>query len=397
MDLAAKLGKTKLNFLALPKCKRRHNMESIIYVGMDVHKETYSICCYKSSEDKNYYEKKMKASSANVIKYLKSVEKEFGEETMFLCGYEAGPTGFGLYRDLQKAGYACVVMAPTSLKKASGKRVKNDTVDARYLAKTLFTKDYSEVHVTTKHEEAIKEYCRMRLSIKKELKVAKQVLQAFLLRQDKKYTEGTTYWTINHKKWLAKLHFEESYLQEAFNEYMITINTLESRLKNIENRIEEIAKDSAVKDKVDKLVCFCGIETLTAVTIAAEIGDFNRFKKACHFSNYIGFGWAEDSSGQKERILGMNKCGNINIRRLLTESAKSIKKTNAGGKKSKRLLDRQKGKSPEIIAYADKCRNRLKSKMLHLESKGKHSNVSSTAAARELSCFIWGMMTNNIA
>ena len=69
-DLAAKLGKTKLNFLALPKCKRRHNMGSIIYVGMDVHKETYSICCYKSFEDKNYYEKKMKASSSNVIKYL---------------------------------------------------------------------------------------------------------------------------------------------------------------------------------------------------------------------------------------------------------------------------------------------------------------------------------------
>ena len=372
-------------------------MESIIYVGMDVHKDTYSVCCYKSSEDRNYFEKKMKATSSNIIKYLNCVKKEFGDETIFVCGYEAGPTGFGLYRDLQKAGYICVVMAPTSLKKAPGKRVKNDTVDARYLAKTLFTKDYSEVHVITKHEEAIKEYCRMRLSIKKELKTAKQLLQSFLLRQDKKYTEGTTYWTWNHRKWLKTIIFEDSYLQEAFNEYMITINTLEDRLKNIEHRIEEIAQDSAIKEKVEKLVCFCGIETLTAVTIAAEIGDFNRFQKAYHFANYIGFGWAEDSSGKKEKVLGMNKCGNINIRRLLTESAKSIKKTNSRGKKSKRLIDRQKGKDPKVIAYADRCRYRLKNKMTHLESKGKHSNVSSTAAARELACFIWGMMTDNIA
>ena len=92
-------------------------MEIIIYVGMDVHKDTYSVCCYKSCEDRNYYEKKMKATSSNIIKYLKSAEKEFGEGTVFVCGYEAGPTGFGLYRDLQKAGYICVVMAPTSLKK----------------------------------------------------------------------------------------------------------------------------------------------------------------------------------------------------------------------------------------------------------------------------------------
>ena len=224
-----------------------------------------------------------------------------------------------------------------------------------------------------------------------------QLLQAFLLRQDKKYSDGTTYWTWNHRMWLKTVTFEDGYLQEAFNEYMITINTLEDRLKNIENRIEEIAKDSAIKEKVEKLVCFCGIETLTAVTIAAEIGDFNRFKKAYHFANYIGFGWAEDSSGKKEKVLGMSKCGNINIRRLLTESAKSIKKTNSRGKKSKRLIDRQKGKDPQVIAYADRCRYRLKNKMIHLECRGKHSNVSSTAAARELACFIWGMMTNNIA
>ncbi len=91
-------------------------MESIIYVGMDVHKDSYSICCYKSNEDKYYYEKKIIAESKRVIRYLESVKKELGEEVLFLCGYEAGPTGFGLYRDLQKAGYSCVIMAPTSLK-----------------------------------------------------------------------------------------------------------------------------------------------------------------------------------------------------------------------------------------------------------------------------------------
>ena len=371
-------------------------MESIIYVGMDVHKDSYSICCYKSNEDKYYYEKKIIAESKRVIRYLESVKKELGEEVLFLCGYEAGPTGFGLYRDLQKAGYSCVIMAPTSLKHSVNHKVKNDKVDARFLAKTLFTKDYSSVHVTTEHEEAINEYCRMRLSIKKELTKAKHVLQSFLLRHDKKFTEGET-WTLKHRAWLKTVLFEEQYLNEAFNEYMISVNTLEQRLKTIENRLKEISQDPDVKEKVDRLVCFCGIETVSAVTIVSRVGDFNRFAKAYHFSNYLGLTCGENSSGQKEKHLGTKKTGDKEIRRLLAECAKSIKKTNLKGKKSKRLLDRQKDKDPMVIAYADKCRYRLRSKIAHLELKGKSPNVAATAAARELACFIWGMMTNHIA
>lgn len=371
-------------------------MESIVYVGIDVHKDTYSICCYKSREDRFYYEKKLVAESKRVIKYLESVEKEFGEDTLFVCGYEAGPTGFGLYRDLQKAGYSCVVMAPTSLKHSANQKIKNDRVDAKFLAKTLFTKDYSSVNVTTEHEEAIKEYCRMRLSLKAELKKAKLVMQSFLLRLGKVYTEGKT-WTVRHREWLQKVHFEEEYLNEAFNEYMISINTYENRIKSIENRLTEIAQDICIKEKVEKLVCFCGIETVSAVSIVSKVGDFNRFEKAYHFSNYVGLTCGEESSGKKEQRLGITKTGDKELRRLLTESAKSIKQTNSQGRKSKRLRDRQKDKDPLVVAYADKCRQRLKNKIMHLELRGKSPNVATTAAARELACFIWGMMTNHIA
>ena len=371
-------------------------MESIVYVGIDVHKDTYSICCYLSREDRYYYDKKMKSESKCVIKYLESIKKEFGEDILFICGYEAGPTGFGLYRDLDKAGYSCVVMAPTSFKHSANHKIKNDKIDARFLAKTLFTKDYSSVNVTTVHEEAIKEFCRMRQDVKMHLKRAKQVLLAFLLRQGIKYTDGE-HWTVKHRNWLKTLSFKDSYLEEAFNEYMITLNSLENRLKTIERRLKEIAEDKEVKEKVDKLVCFCGIETLSALTIVSKVGDFNRFSKAYHFSNYIGLTCGENSSGQKEKHLGITKTGDKEIRRILIESAKSIKLANPRGEKSKRLLDRQREKDPAVIAYADKCRYRMKSKITHLELKGKPANVAATAAARELACFIWGMMTNNIA
>ena len=161
--------------------------------------------------------------------------------------------------------------------------------------------------------------------------------------------------------------------------------------------MKQISLAPAVKDKVDKLVCFCGIETVSAVTIVSKVGDFNRFEKAYHFSNYLGLTCGEKSSGQKEKHLGITKSGDRELRCLLSECAKSIKKTSIKGRKSKRLLDRQKEKDPNVIAYADKCRYRLRSKIAYLELRGKSSNVATTAAARELACFIWGMMTDHIA
>ena len=390
-----KLGKIKLNQKHYQNAKRRHNMEIIIYVGMDVHKDSYSLCCYDPRSDRYLYEHKMKSTTANVIKYLENVKKQLGD-VMFVCGYEAGPTGFGLCRELLRKDISCVVMAPTSLKRNANYKVKNDKVDARLLAKDLFTHDYSPVHLSSPKEEAIKEFCRMRRSIMTELKTAKQVLLAFLLRQGKHF-DGKSYWTGEHKRWLKEISFEQPYLQEAFDEYVISVNELEARLKRIENRLEEIAKDEEVEVKVKKLICFCGIDTLTAVSIVSEVGDFMRFARAWDFANFVGLSVGERSSGGKERHLGITKSGNCYLRRLFMESAKSIKKTNVKFKKSKRLLDRQKGNDPKIIAYADKCRYRLKHKMMNLENRGKASNVASTAAARELACFVWGMMTDHIA
>ena len=372
-------------------------MDSIIYIGIDVHKDTYSICCYDPRTDRYIYEHKMKAATKNVLKYLENVKKQLGDDIMFICGYEAGPTGFGLCRDLLREDISCVVMAPTSLKRCSGKKVKNDKIDAKLLAKDLFTKDYSAVHLSSEKEEAIKEYCRMRRETMNALKTAKQVLLSFLLRQGKKYEDGCNYWTINHKNWLKKVTFEQPYLQEVFEVYMVSVNTLENQLKEIDKRLDEICGDSEVKAKVDKLVCFCGIDKLTAVSIVSEVGDFNRFGKAWHFSNFVGLTVGENSSGLHEKKLGITKAGNSYLRKLFTEAAKSIKRSNVWGEKSKRLLERQEGNSPEVIAYADKCRYRLKKKISHLEKRGKHSNVATTAAARELTCFVWGMMTNNIS
>ena len=170
-----------------------------------------------------------------------------------------------------------------------------------------------------------------------------------------------------------------------------------AKVARLDTQIRQMAENSDIKEDVEKLICFTGIDYLTAVSIAVEVGDFSRFSNAKSFSNYIGLCPGEDSSGLKVHHTAITKAGNSRLRQLLIESAKSIKYGRLCSAKSKRLIQRQEGQSPLVIQYADMAIARIRHKMMSMERKGLHYNVITTAAARELSCFIWGMMTGNIS
>lgn len=372
-------------------------MNSIIYIGIDVHKNSYSYCAYEKEKDSFFAEHKSEAGSKNAINYIKSVIKTTGSDFPILIGYEAGPTGYKLCRDLQKAGFPCVVIAPSTIYKPNGPRIKTDRRDARLLAQTLAYKTFKQVVIPSEKIEAMKEFTRARCSKKRQLKKAKQELLSFLLRMGMIYPEKGSYWTQSHFEWLRTVQFKDKWLQLAFEEYFSEVNELMAKVARLDTQIKQMAENSEIKDAVEKLICFTGIDYLTAVSIAAEVGDFSRFSNAKAFSNYIGLCPGENSSGLKVRHTAITKAGNSRVRQLLIESAKSIKYGRHCSAKSKRLIQRQEGKSPLVIQYADMAITRIRHKMLSMERKGLHYNVITTAAARELSCFIWGMMTNNIS
>jgi transposase len=163
-------------------------------------------------------------------------------------------------------------------------------------------------------------------------------------------------------------------------------------LAQLDRKLKELESDDEIKDRVRNLKCICGIDTVIAVSLVAETGDFNRFKAAKNFASYTGLCPGRHSSGLTDKGTGITKQGNSYIRRLLIEAAKSVKRSASHGHKSKRILTRQEGASSEIINYADKAGVRIRMKMYHLERRGLHCNKAATAGARELACFACGMM-----
>ena len=377
--------------------KRRSQMNNTtVYVGMDVHKESFTLCAYTLEKEKGSYSRRTPADYKEVLKYLEFLRTVYGNDTIFVCGYEAGCLGYTLYHQLTDHHVDCVILAPTTMLEQRGKkRIKTDKRDAEIIGKCLAQHNYSPVHIPTASDEEVKEFLRMRDDHKLALKKVKQQILAFCLRHDYRY-DGNSHWTAAHINWLKSLTPEALY-KEILDEYLLTYTILSDKLERLDKRIEELAAKAEYKEAVRKLCCFIGVKTHTALSVIVEVGDFKRFASAEKFASYIGLVPGEDSSGDGQTRLGITKAGNRHVRMLLTEASQCYSRGQIGYK-SKALKARQDGNTPQVIAYADKANERLRRRYYKMVlSKCKKHNVAKTAIARELACFMWGMMTDNIA
>ena len=374
-------------------------MNRIVYIGMDVHTSNYTLCSldpgYGVKKD-NYFAEVQFTNNfvTNVVNYVSNLKKKM-KDCEFVCGYEAGCLGYSTYKDLTKAGIKCVIMAPSTMAvQKGGKKVKNDRRDARVIAQCLAYQTYKEVYVLSEHDEAVRGYLRMRDSHNKALKRIKQQIIAFCTGHGL-FSPTKSNWTVAHLKWLKDLKFNDPVEQEILNEYLSSLTFLSDKIKAMDVRIEELASEKQYCENVKKLRCIKGIETNVALTLLAEIGDFNRFSKPTDFAAYLGLIPGEQSSGDKVRGTGITKAGNSTLRRKLTESAKGYWRGRIGIK-SATFKKLEKELPKEVTEYALKANTRLQRKFFNMTHvKGKNMNVAASACAREMACFVWGLITNH--
>ena len=372
-------------------------MNRIIKIGMDVHSTNYTLCAMEpvlDGEDRIFTNIQVTPDYKNVIQFIDNLKKKLGSSDSYSieCGYEAGCLGYSLYHQLTKAGVKCTILAPTTMLTQQGKRVKTDKRDAVMIAQCLSYGGYHAVHVPTDQDASVKEYLRMRDDHKLALKKIKQQINAFCLRHG--YIYDSHKWTIRHLDWLKKLDLSELY-RETLNEYMTSYEEQTAKIERFDKRIEELAADSDYHESVRKLSCLLGIQTYTALSLIVETGDFKRFRKGNTYAAFLGLAPGESSSGEKISRTGITKAGNSRLRTLLIEAATGICKGQVGHK-SKALCARQAGNPEEVIAYADRGNIRMRSKYKRMIRHEKKRNVAVAAIARELACYVWGIMTNHI-
>jgi transposase len=306
------------------------------------------------------------------------------------CCYEAGPCGFELQRALSEHDIPCEVIAPALIPRRAGDRVKTDRRDASQLAVLYRAGALIAIHIPSEQEEAARDLLRCREDIRADLLRARHRLSKFLLRHGRRFTATKKAWTKRHAAWLHAQRWPLAALEQTHRAYARTVEEAGARLQTVDAELRDLLTLEPLRARVARLRCFRGIDDLTALTIAAELGDARRFPSAPRLMAFTGLVPSEHSSGAS-RVRGrITKTGNAHLRRVRVDAAWHYRHHPFRGRS---LGLRQRGASPAIIEQAWHAQHRLHRRFRRLAARGKPKQQVVTAVARELAGFLWAALT----
>lgn len=359
-------------------------MKGMTLVGLDVHAaQTHAAVLDPRSGEVRV--EKLWGAEEEVMSFLEALGPDVS------AVYEAGPTGFGLARVARERGITLRVVAPGSIPKGSGDRVKTDRRDAERLARLLAAGELRFAFVPSVADERFRDLTRSIEDLRGDLMRARHRLGKFLLRRGERYPGPAGAWTLAHMSWLRSLCFEDACSRATFADYLTAVELLVGRRASLLEALERAVPGSSHAAVIARLRCFRGIDTLSAAGLAAEVGDFARFAKPTLLSGFLGIVPSERTSDAKRRQGSITKAGPTHARRLLVEAAHHYRHHPHVGETVAR---RQQGQDPRVIAIAWRAQRRLHQRWQHLrEHRRKPAGVVAIACARELAAFLWEAAT----
>jgi transposase len=358
--------------------------EGTTVLGLDVHKETIAAALLDAGAEAP----RDWGQVPNTPEAVRKLVRRAQGHGAVVAVYEAGPCGFTTHRHLTELGVRCVVIAPSLIPMRPGDRVKTDRRDAAKLARLFRAGELTEVRVPSADQEAARDLVRIREDVLENRLRARHRISKFLLRLGRIWRESKP-WGAVHTAWLRGQRFDEPAWQQTHDAYLRTLAESDEHLRVLTQQVDEVASWPAYRDVVAALRCLKGVDTLGAVTLAAEIQDFHRFAVAPAFMAYTGLVGRERSSGERTRRGGITKAGNAHVRRVLVEAAWSYRHPkNIVGPA---LAARRAAVSPELVRVAQRAQDRLTRTFWRLVSRNKPPQVAVVAVARELAGFVWAL------
>ncbi|MGZ6576434.1 MAG: IS110 family RNA-guided transposase [Solirubrobacteraceae bacterium] len=355
--------------------------EGICFAGLDVHARKAAAAAIRLGSGE-VFRAQLPAAHADVIGWLQ------GLPGPVRAVYEAGPTGFGLARAAREAGVELMVCAPGAIPRQPGDHTKTDQRDALKLARLLAAGQLRPVTVPGVELASLRDLVRAREDLRGDLMATRHRISKLLLRRGLIWAgTGHAWESRHHAEWLGKIDLGDPLARRVFGEYLACHEVLLARRARLDDLIAEQADDPRWAALVGRLRCLRGIDTLTAVGLIAEIGDFTAFSHPKQLASFLGLVPSEQSTGEKRRQGAITKAGNSHARRLLIEAAWHYRRRPAI---SLTLRRRQQDQPAAAIEAAWRAQLRLSARWARLDAqRGKRRTTVAVAVARELACFVW--------
>lgn len=365
---------------------------SIIYLGLDVHKDSVTIAVLPADAPEPTRVDRVVNDPRGLRRYLQHLA---GPGTELRCCYEASGAGFVRHRLLTAWGYQCAVIAPSLIPQRRGHQRKHDRYDARQLARLYRAGELTVVRVPAAAEEAVRDVVRCRTALQRDLLRARHRVVKFLRRRGQEYVRGKTHWTQAHRTWLAQLVADPALgaadrlvLEESLGQ----VRFLEDRRAALDRAITALALTPAWQPAVARLSGFRGIDTHAAMVLSTELGDWQRFATAPQLMAYIGLVPREDSTGERERHGRITKAGNAHCRHVLVQAAWTYRHRPAVGAALRR---RHQAAPAELVVHSWRAQQRLHQLYQRLAFR-RGAPVAVVAVARELVGFLWAAMQDPV-
>lgn len=357
------------------------------YIGLDVHKDTTVIAV---AEGGRLGEVRVYGTIASDLGALEKVLRRLGGEGVRLhVVYEAGPTGYVIYRRLQQLKLACIVVAPSRTPQPKGGRQKNDRRDAVQLARLHRAGELEAIHVPDAVDESVRDLTRARADAVHDLTRARQRLKSFLLRQGYRYS-GKANWSAPHQRYLRELVLPLPALKAVLEEYLLAIDQTTERVHRLEELLEVQIPQWRHYPAVQALMGLRGFQLVAAAVLVAELGDVRRFRHPRDLMAFLGLVPRQNTTGPSLHLGSITKTGNAHARWILIEA---IQHAWLPPKVSAPLALRQQGQPEARRALSWKIQVRLHKRGWHLLRRGVMKAKVNVALARELAGFVWALLS----
>lgn len=246
-------------------------------------------------------------------------------------------------------------------------RVKTDKRDAIRLARLLAAGELTLVTIPSVEREQLRDLVRCREDIRVDLMRARHRIGKFLLRRETYWDNGGEAWTCKHHAWLTSVRFADQASTATLADYLHAHDVLIARRDLVEAKLAKLALTAPCAGTVVRLRCLRGIDTLSALGLCAEIGEWERFDHPDQLSAYLGIVPSERTSGAQRRLGSITKAGSTQARRLMIEASYHYRRGPAVGEALERRLNARW--------------RQLK------DARKKPDGIVAVAIARELACW----------
>ncbi len=328
-----------------------------IYVGMDVHKKSWSISILTDQ-----FEHKTFSQPPEVGVLVNYLKRNF-PGAAYKSVYEAGFSGFWIHDQLQEQGVQCLVVNPADVPTKNKERAgKTDRVDCRKLARSLRNGEIDGIYVPSRPKAEDRSLLRTRHSMVRKQTRCKNQIKSILSFYGIHIPDemANSHWSKRFIAWIESIRMERASGNMALKVHLAELIHIRQIIAELNRAIRALSTTDGYRSNVRILKTVPGVSTLTAMTLLTELYDINRFKTLDKLCGYVGLIPNTDSSGETDRKTGITDRRNAHLRRIVIESAWTAVRKDPALMLAFNELCKHMTKTKAIVRIARKLLNRIR-------------------------------------